>query len=119
MMKPNVRGKCLRPALIIVMFGGRALLAQADLQSVYAEAKQAQQAGDLATAAVKYQEIIKLQPQMAEAYANLGNIYYQQSKLDRATTAYEKAVKLKPELAGPNFFLGVIFFWSSRLHVGT
>ncbi len=94
----------------MALFGGRALLAQADLQSVYAEAKQAQQSGDLATAAVKYQEIIKLQPQMAEAYANLGNIYYQQSKLNQATTAYEKAVKLKPELAGPNFFLGVISF---------
>ncbi len=71
---------------------------------------QAQAAGDLATATQKYEAIVRLQPQMAEAYANLGNLYYQQGQMDRARGAYQKAVKIKPELAGPYFFLGVIEF---------
>ena len=49
---------------------------------------------------------------MAEAYANLGNLYYQQGQMDRAKAAYQNAIRIKPELAGPYFFLGVIAFGS-------
>ena len=109
-MKPNVRGHFPGLAVVIALASALPLFPQESLQQVYAEAKQAQQNGDLATAALKYQEIVKLQPKMAEAYANLGNIYYQQAKMDRASDAYRTALKLKPELAGPHFFLGVIAF---------
>lgn len=85
-------------------------LSQDDLAKLYSEAQKAQASGDLATASRKYEAIVSLQPQMAEAYANLGNLYYQQGQLDRAKTAYQKAVRIKPELAGPYFFLGVIAF---------
>src|ERR1700686_436181 len=83
---------------------------QDDLAQLYAAAQKAQAAGDLATAAQKYEAIVRLRPEMAEAHANLGNIYYQQGKPDRAKASYQKAVQLKPDLAGPYFFLGVIAF---------
>jgi len=85
-------------------------LSQDDLAKLYSEAQQAQAAGDLATACHKYEAIVRLRPQMAEAYANLGNLYYQQGQMDRAKAAYQKAIGIKPELAGPYFFLGVIAF---------
>lgn len=84
--------------------------AQDSLAQLYAEAQRAQSAGDLATATQKYEAIVKLRPEMAEAFANLGNLYYQQGKNDNARDAYEKALRLKPGLAGPHFFLGVIAF---------
>ena len=85
-------------------------LSQDDLVKLYAEAQQAQAAGDLATASRKYEAIVRLRPQMAEAYANLGNLYYQQGQMERAKAAYQKAIGIKPELAAPYFFLGVIAF---------
>ena len=86
------------------------VLPQEELAKLYSEAQQAQAAGDLATATRKYEAIVRLRPQMAEAYANLGNLYYQQGQSDRAKPAYEKAIHIKPDLAGPHFFLGVIAF---------
>jgi tetratricopeptide (TPR) repeat protein len=85
-------------------------LSQDDLAGLYSEAQQAQAAGDLRTATSKYEAIVRLRPQMAEAYANLGNLYYQQGQTDRAKAAYLKAIRIKPELGGPYFFLGVIAF---------
>lgn len=83
---------------------------QSDLEQVYREAQQAQNAGNITLAAQKYEEIIKLQPNMAEAYANLGNLYFQLNKYDQAAASYKHALRLKPALAGPNFFLGVMAF---------
>ena len=74
-------------------------LPQDELAKLYSEAQQAQTAGDLATASRKYEAIVQLRPQMAEAYANLGNLYYQQGQSDRAKPAYEKAIHIKPDLA--------------------
>ena len=110
MMKPNVRRNLTGLTLLLTLLSGQGVAAQQDLQQIYAEAKRAEAAGDLSTAALRYEEIVKLQPRMAEAYANLGNIYYQQSKTDQAAAAYGQALKLKPDLAGPQFFLGVISF---------
>ncbi len=86
------------------------LLCQEDLARLYSEAQQAQADGNLAVASRKYEAIIRARPQMAEAYANLGNLYYQQGQADRAKTVYRKALQIKPDLAGPQFFLGVMAF---------
>ena len=86
------------------------LFAQEDLARLYSEAQQAQASGDLAASSRKYEAIIRLRPQMAEAYANLGNLYYQQGQTERAKTVYRKALQIRSDLAGPHFFLGVIAF---------
>lgn len=85
-------------------------LGQNDLSMLYSEAQKAQASGNLAVATRKYEAIVQLQPNMAEAYANLANLYYQQGQIDRAKSAYQKALQRKPELVGPNFLLGVIAF---------
>src|SRR5262245_60550942 len=80
------------------------------LADLYKEARQAQLAGDLKTATENYKRILALRPDMAEAHANLGVLYYQQKQWEPALKAFKKAIQLKPDLAGPYFFLGVLSF---------
>jgi tetratricopeptide (TPR) repeat protein len=87
------------------------LIAQEEaLARLYEEAQAAQASGQLSIATEKYEAIVRLRPDMAEAFANLGNLYYQQGKKDRAAPAYKRAIQLKPSLTGPYFFLGEIAF---------
>lgn len=81
-----------------------------DLGRIYQEARQAEAARDLTTAASKYESIVKIRPDIAEAFANLGNVYYQQGKTEKAAVAYKRAIALKPQLTGPYFFLGMMAF---------
>src|SRR6478609_11272246 len=117
----QLRMKCLAgvPAVInrvllslaLVLNGTLTASGQAnDVARLYAEAQKAQAAGDFPTAVRNYQSILRLRPQMAEGWANLGNLYYQEGETNRAREAYLKAIRLKPDLAGPYFFLGVISF---------
>ena len=99
----------LRKAALALALSAQAW-AQTDLQKLYAEAQRAQAAHDLAGAIRSYEAIVHLEPGMAEAHANLGNLYYQQGQTARARAAYKKAIELKPGLSGPHFFLGVIAF---------
>jgi tetratricopeptide (TPR) repeat protein len=93
---------------------GQATFAQEDLAQLYAEARQAEQAGDLTSAIEKYRRIITLQPRMAEAHANLGKLHYQLGQFDQAETSFTRAIELKPGLTGPYFFLGVLSFQNQR-----
>ena len=88
------------------------LLAQSTdvLGDLYREARQAQLAGDLKTATENYKRIVALRPDMAEAHANLGVLFYQQKEPEPALKAFKKAIQLKPDLAGPYFFLGALSF---------
>ena len=79
------------------------------LRHVYARAQAAQQAGDFQAAAIHYEELLRLRPNLAEAYVNLGSVYYQTREDTKAAAALERAIQLKPQLgAAPYFFLGVI-----------
>lgn len=85
------------------------LLAQEDrLYELYEGAQRAQQSGDYRSAANDYEEIVRLRPDLAEAFANLGSVYYQMGDEKKASAALKKAIELKPQLAGPHFFLGVL-----------
>jgi tetratricopeptide (TPR) repeat protein len=79
---------------------------------LYQEAKAAEGRADYPAATHRYEKIVALRPDLAEAHANLGNLYYVQGKYDQAQRSFGKAAKLKPQLAGPHFFLGVLAFRS-------
>ena len=80
------------------------------LADLYKEAREAQLAGDLKKATENYKRILALRPDMAEAHANLGVLYYQQKQSEPALKSFKRAIQLKPDLAGPYFFLGVLSF---------
>ena len=47
-----------------------------EVQSLYAQAKAAEQSSDTATAIDKYRAMIRLAPHLAAAYNNLGMLYF-------------------------------------------
>jgi tetratricopeptide (TPR) repeat protein len=73
----------------------------------YTAAHQAQDAGNLNLAAREYQEVIRLRPDIAEAYASLGLVYNAQGKYADSSRALAKAEKLKPSLPGVSLYLGI------------
>lgn len=103
-------------ACFAVQVGGALVLAQSsslEIQQHFRAALQAQKSGRLDAAVKEYQAVIQLQPQLAEAYANLGLVYYLQSKFEESSQALAKAAALKPELRGAGLFLGMDYV---RLH---
>jgi tetratricopeptide (TPR) repeat protein len=79
----------------------------AEIQSHFAAAQQAQRQSDYATAETEYKSVIALAPEFAEVHMNLGLVYQLQNRYPEAMTEFRRALKLKPSLTGANFFLGV------------
>jgi Tfp pilus assembly protein PilF len=58
---------------------------------------------------------ITLQPDLAEAYNNLGLALADQQKLEAAVTAYQKAIALRPDLAEAHSGLGTVLGRQGKL----
>jgi len=79
----------------------------AEIESHFAAAQQAQRQQDYATAEKEYQTVIGLAPAFAEVHMNLGLVYQLQNRYPEAMAEFRRALKSKPSLTGANFFLGV------------
>jgi tetratricopeptide (TPR) repeat protein len=77
------------------------------LQRYSQQAQAAMAARQYSNAAEAYEKMIKLEPGVAELYANLGLAYFQMGKFQQAIPAFEKALKLKPGLQNPKYFLAM------------
>jgi predicted Zn-dependent protease len=71
------------------------------------QAQQAMAAGRFDAAEAAFLELTKLEPDVAELYANLGAVYFQQGKLDAAVDALRHALRLKPSLARAKTLLAI------------
>lgn len=78
-----------------------------EVQKHFHAALQAQNSGRLDAAVTEYQAVLRLQPRLAEAYANLGLVYYLESKFEQSAQTLTKAAALKPGLRGADLFLGM------------
>jgi tetratricopeptide (TPR) repeat protein len=106
-----MRSRSLGSALLSMILLASTLFGQEDpLAQLYEDARQAESAGDLQKSIQKYEEIIKLRPDMAEAHSNVGILYYHQNQATQARQAFKKALELKPSLSAPHFFLGLLAF---------
>jgi tetratricopeptide (TPR) repeat protein len=65
-----------------------------------------QKKADWQRAASQYQDAIKVDPEYAEAYSNLGYCYRKQGKYDIAVRTYQKAIDLNPKLAEAHEYIG-------------
>jgi len=106
-------GKCLRiwSALILYAFFPVLLLAQTphaqEIQEHYQRGEAARQAGQEATAVKEFREILRLDPQNAQAHANLGLIAYTEKDYAGAAEEFRVALKLRPTLWNAQAFLGM------------
>ena len=80
---------------------------QSQVQRLYEEAQAARARGDLAAAERSYLEVIRRGPGVANAYHNLGIVYFMERKYADAAAALEKATRLEPGLAEAYAMLGL------------
>ena len=100
---------CFLP-LSLVAQTAREVQAETAIQA----AKEAQQKGDYPQAVAGYQAAVKLMPETAELYGNLGIAYYLERDYPKAVEAFHQALKRKPGLEGPNLYLGMSYIRVSQ-----
>lgn len=97
--------------LFVFLFAGLLLPGQTNLkdevQAHYRKAADAMRLHNLDAAAQEFRAMIQLDPNLAEAHANLGGVYYIQHKYPQASAEFESALKLKPELVKAEDLLGL------------
>jgi tetratricopeptide (TPR) repeat protein len=81
-----------------------------EVQELYAEATTAEQHGDNATAIEKYRAMIKLAPNLAPAYNNLGILYFNLHDYTHAAEVLKRGLQLKPDMPTASAMLGVCYF---------
>jgi tetratricopeptide (TPR) repeat protein len=81
--------------------------AEASIESLWAEASQAQHAQQYARAASLYRQILKLQPGLTEAEVNLCLMLHLEGNLKDAIGCFEHVLVRKPDLFVPNFLAGM------------
>ncbi len=118
MRKSRIRvGHSLTQALVLllalVVFLPVALASQetssadAKLERLSLQAQEAQARSDYRTAAARYQEMLNLRPDLAEARANLGLMHHLLGEYKQAIREFEASLRQKPRLFVPNLFLGL------------
>jgi tetratricopeptide (TPR) repeat protein len=81
-------------------------LTKAAIDTLYQEAKAAQQSGNLADAEASYARILATQPDHADALHLSGVLCYQQGKLADGVARIQQAVAVKPDYPAAHFNLG-------------
>lgn len=89
----------------------RAAAAQApDPQQLFQQAAEAQQRGDLAEAVRKYQQLIRLHPEIVAARANLGTALVALGRFDEAIVQYRAALAQAPGNRDLRLNLGLAYY---------
>lgn len=89
-----------------------------DLQALHREAQAAYDSGDDLKAESAYKALSVRQPQEAETWLRLGNVYARNKYLDKAIDAYGKSLKINPTDARPLNNLTIVHLrkaWMSAL----
>jgi tetratricopeptide (TPR) repeat protein len=81
-----------------------------EVQELYAQAKAAQVQGDLAGAAAKYEELLRVAPNLGAAYNNLGALYLQLREYKKAAAVLERGLKLDPKMPSASALLGISLY---------
>ncbi len=87
-----VVSKSMRLAIALILLAFSAFSQSSSPDQLFREALAAQQRGDDAAAIAKYQELIRLQPDVVEVRANLGAALVRQGRLDEGIAQYRAAL---------------------------
>ena len=80
------------------------------VEQLYQEAQSARTRGDLAAAERLYLEVIRRAPELANAYHNLGIVYFMQRKYEGAAEVLEQAIRLDSKLGPAHAMLGLAYY---------
>ena len=82
----------------------------AEVQQLYHEARVAEHGGDLNTAISKYESILRIAPELAPAYNNLGALYFKQREYGKAAEVLRKGLNINPGMSSASALLGMSLF---------
>jgi tetratricopeptide (TPR) repeat protein len=116
-LKPSHQVRLFLAPLLFVGLMAAAAFAQSSaddevtpqVQTLYAQAKAAQQGGDNAAAIEKYRAMLKLAPHLAPAYNNLGRLYFNEHDYSRAVQALKQGLELNPDMPTASALLGLSY----------
>ena len=103
-------GLALAGALFMVA-AGSAQQPPPDPKTIFEAAQQALAAHDYPKAEQGFREVLKIDPQSAAAYSNLGVVYIREGKYDAAIGAFTHAKKLPPQMPGLDLNLGLAYYY--------
>jgi tetratricopeptide (TPR) repeat protein len=85
-----------------------------ELASLLAAAQEAQAGNNYTAAAADYRQAVKLSPDIAEIWANLGLMEHETGDYGGAIRSFGEANRLKPSLYVPNLFLGIDYLRTGK-----
>jgi tetratricopeptide (TPR) repeat protein len=94
-------------ALLTVRLAAQNPVDWQEIQKHYKNATNAMQGGQNDAALKEFREILRLDPQNAEAHANIGVIAYTEKEYAQAAEEFRAALKLRPSLWNAEAFLGM------------
>src|ERR1700739_16680 len=91
-------------ALCLACAAAQSFLAQSptlhsSVDTLYAQAQDAQTHGDITGAIAKYEEILRVAPGWAAAYNNLGSLDFDAGKYQNAIDVLRKGLRIDPGMA--------------------
>jgi tetratricopeptide (TPR) repeat protein len=103
--------------LLLLVHGGAAgrPLQDSSPQAWFRTGVDAQQRGDLQRAADAYRRAIEIDPEFAEAHANLGAVLARLGEYEQAVAAYDRALSLNPKLNAARVNLGLAHYRAGAL----
>ena len=87
---------------------------QAKIIPLFQSARQAEQRQDFDAASKFYDQILALDPKIAEVWTNKGLVLHQLDRHGEALSAFARAVALKPSLVTPQLFLGIEYLKANK-----
>jgi tetratricopeptide (TPR) repeat protein len=96
--------------LLIVVFSCSASCQQDSAERIFARAVEAQQRGDYARSIDAYQRLLKLEPKLAVAHANLGVVLAHVGRYDDAIAQYKLALPTIEDKDGLRLNLGLAYY---------
>ena len=93
--------------LAIPLFGFGQQDEAAKYAAVVSAAQDAMSRRDFKMAAEDYQQAVKMHPESAEMWANLGLMEHEGGDYAEAIKSFQQAIRLKPVLYVPNLFMGI------------
>jgi tetratricopeptide (TPR) repeat protein len=98
------------PALFLLVLARPALKAESIEEQIaqhFRAGVEASRSGQLDRAVQEYKTVLRLDPTLSEAHANLGLAYHSLGDYKLAIAEFETALSRKPEIASARFFLGI------------
>jgi tetratricopeptide (TPR) repeat protein len=80
------------------------------VMQLYAQAKSAEQSGDIAGAISKYQSILEVAPHLGPAYNNLGALYLRQHQYTKAIVILKQGLEVDRSMYAATVLLGVAYY---------